>query len=481
MPTWLDSTWGIIGFVAWLFLAGLAAGHAIMYKRDPRSSAIWVLLILLLPYAGPWLYWVLGINRLERRVARRLGRRGRPFDACDFPRTPNPPQDVRQAVGHLAPLLAVADRVTRLPLLPGNTIKSLHNGEQAYPRMLDAIRGAEKTVTLVSYIFDRDEVGFGFADALSEAASRGVRVHLLVDGLGALGNLSRMGRHLLKTKVETAAFFPLRFPFGRLRINLRNHRKLLVVDGHVGFTGGMNISRRHLLSDEKPGRSEDLHFEIAGPVVSELQHAFVEDWALATDKVLEGEEYFPVIGPCGSALCRGISTGPDEDMDMVHCILLAAIAAAKSVIYVVTPYFVPTMTLISALTLAALRGVRVVVLLPSEVDHRFLRWVADAYLWQLLEHGIEVYRRPPPFVHTKLVTVDDTWVLLGSANLDRRSFRLNFEFNVEAYDAALARELSAWLESLLPGSRRVTLEEVDSRSTAQRLRDGAFKLLSPHL
>lgn len=481
MPTWLDTTWGIIGFVAWLFLAGLAAGHAVMYKRDPRSSAIWVLLILLLPYAGPWLYWVLGINRLERRVARRLGRRERPFDACELPRTPHPPQDVRRAVGHLEPLLAVADRVTRLPLLPGNTIEPLHNGEQAYPRMMEAIRGAEKTVTLVSYIFDSDEVGFGFADALSEAASRGVRVHLLVDGLGALGNLSRMGRHLLKTKVETAAFFPLRFPFGRLRINLRNHRKLLVVDGHIGFTGGMNISQRHLMSSEKPGRSEDLHFEIAGPVVAELQHAFVEDWALATDRALEGEEYFPVIAPCGSALCRGISTGPDEDLEMVHCILLAAIAAAKSVIYVVTPYFVPTMALISALTLAALRGVRVVVLLPSEVDHRFLRWVADAYLWQLLEHGIEVYRRPPPFVHTKLVIVDGAWVLLGSANMDRRSFRLNFEFNVEAYDTALARELSAWLETLLPGSGRVTLEEVDARSTAQRLRDGAFKLLSPHL
>ena len=171
----------------------------------------------------------------------------------------------------------------------------------------------------------------------------------------------------------------------------------------------------------------------------------------------------------------------DEDFEKIHWILQAAFAAAQHSVRIVTPYFVPTWPLISAMAVRALRGVEVTLVLPSKVDLPYMRWTADAYLWQLLQHGIRVYRQPPPFVHTKLMIVDERWVLLGSANLDRRSFRLHFEFNVEAYDTTLARELSSWLEGRIAQSQRVTLEEVDSRSTAVRLRDGLAKIVSPYL
>jgi len=475
--------WLILSAVValWLGLGCVAAGHAVMYKRDPRAATIWVFTSFTLPAVGPWLYWTFGINRIERRAVRHLGRRDRPFRAPHLEEARADEAARDEAVGHLNSLRTVADRVTRLPILTGNRIQPLHNGEQAYPRMLRAIAGAERSVTLASYIFDWDQVGHEFAWALGAAARRGVRVHVLLDGIGALGSFSRMGRRLIRAGAEVAAFFPLRFPFGRLRLNLRNHRKILVVDGRTGFTGGMNISQRYLACGDGPDRVEDLHFQITGPVVAEMQHAFIEDWTMATGRALSGEAYLPELSAAGTALCRGISSGPDEDFEIIHWMLQAAFASATRSVRIATPYFIPSAPLISAMAMAALRGVEIRLLLPSLVDRRFMRWAADAYLWQLLERGIRVFRRPPPFVHTKLLIVDERWILLGSANLDRRSFRLNFEFNVEAYDARLAGELSAWLDELTGRCEEVTLEQMDTRPAWRRLRDGVVKTFSPFL
>lgn len=482
MPNWGDQVWflTVFGVTAWLVLGLVSAGHAVMYKRDPRSAALWIIISFALPILGPWLYWVIGINRFQRRASRIFGVRVRPFvTAGSAPSGAVEAMD--QAVGHLVPLRRMAERITRLPLLPGNEIQPLHNGEQAYPAMLEAIAGARSSVTLASYIFDWDELGQSFCDALGAAARRGVAVQVLLDGIGAVHSWSRVGRRLLKSGAEVASFFPLRFPLGRIRINLRNHRKILVVDGRTGFTGGMNISRRHFMATTRPDRVEDLHFQVVGPVVGEMQHVFLEDWLMATGRQLEGEAYLPPLAEHGSALCRGIASGPDEDSEKIHWLLLAAFAAAQDSVRVVTPYFVPTAPLIKAMVMASLRGVRVTLVLPSFLDLPAMRWVADSYLWQLLEHGVRVYRRPPPFVHTKLLIVDDRWVLLGSANLDPRSLRLNFEFNVESYDIALATSLSTWLDSLLVQGEEVTLASVDARGIPQRLRDGAVKLFSPYL
>ena len=468
-------------FVAvWVILGVISASHAVMYKREPKGAAVWLFVSFTIPIVGPWLYWVIGINRLERRAMRRRRKQephaALPDHAAAVPLT----KADLTAVGHLNSLHMMADRVTRMPLVPGNRIEPLHNGEGAYPTMLQAIAEAKETVTLTSYIFDWDEVGRAFADALGEAAARGVRVHVLLDGVGAVRSFSRTGRRLIKSGAEVAAFFPLRIPLGRLRINLRNHRKLLIVDGRIGFTGGMNISQRHLLEGEPP-RVEDLHFRVTGPIVGEMQQAFVEDWLLATGESLVGVGYFPSLGPEGPALCRGIISGPDEDFEKIHWLLQAAFAAAQRSVRIATPYFIPTSVLIGAMNMAALRGVEITLVLPSKLDLPYMRWAADAYLWQLLEHGVRIYRRGDHFVHTKLLVVDDRWILLGSANLDPRSFRLNFEFNIEAYDVELAMGLCQWIDGLLPACERVTLEAMDARPPFQRLRDGIVKMFSPHL
>ncbi|MEK6676373.1 MAG: cardiolipin synthase [Planctomycetota bacterium] len=481
VPDRIETIGILIAIILASCLALVAAGHAIVYKRDPKGAALWVILCLLVPFAGPWFYWVFGINRLERRAAKILRRRPQPFDLRKTDDEDHLTTAETQTVGELGRLLVVADHVTRLPLVSGNDIAPLSNGEQAYPAMLEAIRTAERSVTLASYIFDWDDVGRTFCADLAEAAGRGVQVRVLLDGVGAVLSWSRIGRSLIKSGAKVAAFFPLRFPFGRLRINLRNHRKILVVDGKIGFTGGMNISSRHLVENDNPGRCEDLQFRVTGPVVGEMQHIFAEDWLFATNEQLEGEDFFPALRACGTAVCRGIASGPDEDFEKIHWILLAAFAAARHSVYIATPYFIPTMDLMSAMILAAMRGVKITLVLPQIVDHRFMRWAADAYLWQLLQHGIRIFRRPAPFAHTKLLMVDETWVLLGSANLDPRSFRLNFEFNIEVYDGRLAKYVCDRLERETSRLTPVTLEEMDRRGLLRKLRDGAMKLFSPHL
>jgi len=467
------------GTLLWFALALVTAGHAIMFKRDPKGAALWVFIALSLPFFGAWLYWIAGINRVERRAARRVETRGRRRRRGDAPR--HAADDFTAVARHLEPLCQVTQRVTRLRLVSGNAVQPLHHGESAFPAMLDAIRQARRNITLASFIFDWDSVGQDFVEALGAAASRGVRVHLLLDGIGAVRSFSRIGRALIKAGARVEPFFPLRFPFGRIRLHLRYHGKILVVDGATAFTGGMNISRRYLMDQDGPGRCEDLHFRLTGPIVTEIQHAFADEWRLSTGENLKGEAYFPELDSVGDAWCRPIISGPDENLEKIHWVVLGALAAARQSVYIVTPYFIPSGATIAAMAMASLRGVRVTLILPSAVDHRFMRWAADAYLWQLLEHGITVVRRPPPFVHTKLMVVDDRWTLLGSANMDRRSFRLNFEFNVEAYHVPLATELSRWLEGLIARSHQVTLEEVDSRPAPVRLRDGFAKLFSPYL
>jgi cardiolipin synthase A/B len=467
--------------IAWLATGALSAGHAIIHKLDPKGAALWTVVSFLLPVIGPLFYVAFGINRVERHAVRRLGRSDRKIE---LPPDSKAASRISAEIGDSGPLpglRAVADRLTKLPLLPGNRLTPLHGGEQAYPEMLSAIRSAKHSVTLASYIFDWDDVGRGFTDALGEAARRGVDVRVLLDGIGAVKSFSRVGRRLLKSGARVTSFFPLRFPLGRIRINLRNHRKLLIIDGRNGFTGGMNISQRHQATSGAKNAIEDVHFKIAGPVVAHLQHAFAEDWLLACNEVLEGDHYFPTIEKEGPAVCRGISSGPDEHLEQFHWIVNAALASARERVSIATPYFVPSSALISAMTLAALRGVEVNLLLPSTVDLPYMRWVADAYLWQIVRGGVRVFRRPPPFVHTKLMVVDRSWVLLGSGNLDRRSFRLNFEFNVEAYDPELARNLDTFLDERRQESTEVTLEEIDSRSRSVRLRNGVVKLFSPYL
>jgi cardiolipin synthase len=270
-------------------------------------------------------------------------------------------------------------------------------------------------------------------------------------------------------------------PWRVATVNLRNHRKSLVVDGEIAFTGGMNIRQGNVLADKPKSPVQDLHFRITGPVVAQLQEAFANDWAFTTKEVCDGEKWFPKLKETGNVFARAITDGPDYDFEKLSWTLLAAVAQAQTSVQIITPYFLPDYAMITALNLAALRDVRVDIVLPSKNNLPFVQWASRAMWWQVLEHGCHIWLAPPPFDHSKLIVVDGHWVSLGSANWDPRSLRLNFEMNVECYGHGFAEEMEKLVRKKMSGAREVTLEEVDARSLAGKLRDAIARLFSPYL
>ncbi len=458
-----------------------ASAHLVMYKKDTRAAIGWIGVVLMVPIFGAVLYGILGINRIQRRAINlRLHRNhkgGRakkkamdPLRAVEFPEA-----------AHLGNLQHLIGKLTGRPLLEGNSIEPLTGGEEAYPQMLAAIDDAQKSIAMATYIFDNDRAGAMFADALERAVERGVEVRLIIDAVGARYTFPSIVHRLEKAKVPVARFSPTFLP-GRLPYaNLRNHRKILVVDGKIGFTGGLNIREGHDAALTPSHPIQDHHFRIAGPVVAQMQEVFVSDWAFCTNEVLDSEVWFPELKTCGDVLARGISAGPDDDLDKLRLTLEGALACAQKSVAIMTPYFLPEGALISALNVAALRGVQVDIILPEANNLTLVKWASTATLWQVLERGCRVWMSPPPFDHTKLMVVDDAWVLLGSGNWDPRSLRLNFEFDVECYGGPFAEHASRLCARKRARAREVTLAEVDGRSIPIRLRDGVARLFTPYL
>ncbi len=462
----------------------LASGHVVLHKQDSRAAIAWVGVIWLAPVVGVLLYLGLGVNRIERRAVVLRGKRPK-YGPLSDPTYPVSQELLRARLGsrgvHLHSLGRLVGSVTQHSLLPGNRILPLVNGDQAYPVMLQAINEATRSVTLSTYIFDNDRAGNLFLDALRRAVARGVTVQVLIDDVGSRYSWPSMVRRLQQTDIPVARFLPTLVPWRFQYSNLRNHRKILVVDGITGFTGGMNIRAGSCLEHRTPHPIQDLHFRVEGPVVAHLQAIFAEDWGFATGEWLEGEAWFPALEAKGEVLARGIPDGPDEDLDTLRSTLIAALNCARSSVLVVTPYFLPDTALIMALNVAAMRGVTIDIVLPQHNNLILVQWASTALLWRLLERGCRVWLSPPPFDHSKLVIVDGIWTLLGSANWDPRSLRLNFEFDVECYDQVLADKLTRLLQAKLGRAKRVTLAEIHNRGLLVKLRDGVVQLLSPYL
>jgi cardiolipin synthase len=466
-----------------LLLAAVASGHAILYKRDSRAAIGWVGLIWLAPVAGAVLYALLGVNRIRRQATSVRSQAPRVSGvyavalAADHILEPGLHPDHR----HLLTLGRAIDRITRRPLTGGNAVTPLVNGEAAYPAMLAAIASAERSVAFSTYIFDRDVAGMLFVNAFADAVRRGVEVRVLIDGVGARYSWPPVIRALRDRGVPTARFMPTLAPWRAPFWNLRTHRKLLIVDGTVGFTGGMNIRYGHLV-EQRPARPvQDLHFRLTGPVVRHLTETFAEDWAFTSHELLGGPLWYPTLSPTGVVAARGLTDGPDEDFEKLRWTTLGAIASARRSIHIITPYFLPDAAIIMALSVAALRGVAVEVLLPGRSNLPVVQWATMATLWQVVKSDCRVYFQSPPFDHTKLMIVDGIWTRFGSSNWDPRSMRLNFELDVECYDSNLGADMEALFAAKREASRPVTGAELDGRPLAVRLRDGIARLASPYL
>lgn len=481
-----DPLWHLLpvaAVVAAVALALFTSAHAILNKRDPRAAVAWSGLIWLVPFAGAVLYLLFGINRIARRAGK-LRRRRKPLDRRR-PSTVCTQEELCRALtpaaAHLGAVARVGEQLTGRTLLEGNRVTMMVNGEEAYPEMLKAIDLAQRSIALEVYIIQHDSTGRQFIEALARAHERGCRVLILVDYVGS--ELSVV-RALRSAGVAVGVFLPpplLPFRFRSRYMNLRNHRKVLVCDGRVGFTGGMNIRDSHLIAKPSRHPEQDTHFKLEGPIAEHLVDTFADDWAFVTGEVLMGTEWTAGEEPAGRVNARGIAFDPGENLDVLRLVVGAAIAAARSSIRIVSPYFIPEQAVITALNVAALRGVRVDILIPARNDSRMVQWAATAMLWQVLINGCRVWLTPEPFDHSKLMVVDDAWVFFGSANMDTRSMRLNFEFNVECYDLELAEVVSRHIEKKRVGAREILLKDVDGRSLPVRLRDGIARLFSPYL
>ena len=452
-----------------------ATAHVILNKRDAQSAIGWVGMIWFVPGLGSMLYYLFGINRIARKAKRlelpRLHSRGR-----------DEPDAIPSEAANLASQARLVRALTGAPLLGGNAIRPLHDGAFAYSEMLAAVDGAEHSVGLSTYIFNDDSAGKRFIDALGRAAARGVAVRVMIDDIGtryswpgsAIGPLRRAG-------VQVALFLPQLLPWHFHYANLRNHRKILVVDGKIGFTGGMNIQAGYDPSLNPKFPIADMHFRLDGPVIAHLRDAFADDWEFCTGTALLGREWFPKLTECGTVCARGIRFGPDDGFMRLRAVYLGALASARTSVRIVTPYFLPDAALIAGLNVAALRGVKVDVVLPERNNLRLVQWASIGQLAQVLDHGCRVWSNPPPFAHTKLVIVDRIWVLFGSSNWDPRSFRLNFEFDVESYDPVLAGALDDEVAKTVGRCSEMTLAKLRSRTLPAKLRDGAARLLIPYL
>jgi cardiolipin synthase len=446
--------------------------HVLLKKRDVSPSIAWIGLAWLSPIVGSILYILFGINRVNRRA----GQMG-----VEWPFSPEPYQPVAAPGGdnRYAALERAGHRITQRCVDEHNAVTLLHNGDEAYPQMIAAIDAAKASVALSSYLFRADTIGKTFIDALADAQERGVAVRVLIDGIGSGYFFTPVYRRLRRRDIRVVRFMhsplPWRMPF----INLRTHKKLLGVDGTLAFIGGLNIGDENVLQGNPPHPVHDTHLRVEGPVVAQLIEAFAWDWLFAAGENLSGDAWFPALPAAGPSAARVVSSGPDGDLQKIEFLILEAVGCAQHSINIMTPYFLPDDRLITALALASLRGVDVSLVVPAHSNKPIVDWATRSQVEPLLSAGCRIWQNPPPFDHSKLMTVDGAWCLVGSANWDMRSFRLNFELNLEAYDPALAGRIDA----LIAAKQHIPLSaaQLSARPFPVRLLDNGVRLLLPYL
>lgn len=472
------TTGALIALGAHVAAAVAASSHILLTKESPRSTAGWLALAWMSPFLGALLYVVFGVNRVRRKAVKLKA------EAPAYDRYKGESPDLSQFpdLASLAPLQRSIDKLCDHGIVGPSRFVPLVNGEAALPEMLAAIEHANVSIALETFIFDRDAWGLRFVKALGDARRRGVEIKLLIDGVGTYFSRPTVLRALRAEGVPFRRFLWSYNPLRMTLLNLRNHRKVLVVDGRIGFTGGMNI--RGSFVQEAPGprtAHEDLHAKIEGPLVADLMALFATDWAFETGELLDGDIWFPTLDGVGDVYGRVIPDGPDEDIGKAEFAFLSALSTAQESAKIITPYFLPETPLMYGLAAAARRGVEVDVLVPWKSNHPWVDWAMRRDLPFLLEHGVRVWGQVGPFDHTKLMVVDDTWVCAGSANWDPRSLRLNFEMLVETYSRSLGAQAAQVFAAKKERSRPFEASALESRALWQRLRDGLARLFKPYL
>ena len=462
--------------VFYLLLHTIVTIHILLFKEDTKSAIGWIGLVWLAPIIGTIVYILLGINRIHRK-ALSLGR-----EKSNIKKGEILPAELTASLSPNAlQFLNLGYQVHPQPFVLGNTARAFENGDEAYPEMCRLIRNAKKEVLLQSYIFNNDYAGQEFVRALQQASENGVHSKVLVDGIGLNYSSPTIAEALKEIKnLEFAVFLPSKKPINLPFVNLRNHRKILVVDRQQAIFGGMNISAGNLLRMHPQEPIQDVTFQIAGPVVQQIVNVFEEDWSFTTHQKLSA--YLPdTNGPTHhTGAARIVPDGPDSNYGKIAFMFTGALACAQKSVQIITPYFLPEEDMLCALEVAAMRGVRIEILLPQKSNIFGMDRAMRANFMRLLKRNIKIYRTPSPFDHSKILLVDYEWAFIGSANWDVRSLKLNFECNMEFID----KNLAAQLENIFTRKKqKAHLQSADALARQpwhQKLLDNTFKLLTPY-
>ncbi len=452
-------------------------------NRDPAKTVVWLLILGVLPVLGALLYLVFG--RTFRR--RKLMRRNDSIESR-LERIVNNQQrrlagsDV--VIGDKGPkkkkLIRLLLKDALAPLTVNNRLEVLTNGEDTFKALFEALEGAKDSIHLEYYIFKDDEVGRDVLKILSGKASDGVEVRVLVDGWGSR-KIAKGLSGLRRAGAEAEWFLPVRFPFLSSKLNLRNHRKIVIVDGRLGFIGGLNIGDEYLSRNKKFGFWRDTFVRLEGESVHFLQTVFLNDWYFATRRSVDGRKYYPHLERVGEQLSQIAASGPDSDWEPILQVFFTAMTGAQNKIYIETPYFIPDDSALMALKTAALSGLDVKIIFQGIPDHKLTYWASHSYFAELLEAGVRIFSYRKGILHAKILIIDGEIGSVGSANFDMRSFRLNFEISAFVYNREFAARLEQDFEHDLADSEEIRVEEFHRRPISYRIKESGARLLSPLL
>lgn len=450
-------------------------------KEQPVSTVAWVMAIVTMPLFGALLFAVFGVNRVARR---RLQRKQRAHESISnlLPPIAGSPAEQDAEFGAVpAALRRVARRLDSTRAMWGNEVIVLHAADRVFQEIEAAIQSAQSSIHLEYYIWQPDRTGTRLRDLLIAKARAGVKVRFLYDTLGSIWLTRRFLQPMRDAGIHVATFVPGRTLFERWSINLRSHRKIVIVDGRVGFTGGMNVGDEYLGRDPFFGYWRDTHLRLRGPVVLQLQEVFALDWMYATGEQLYQPELFPAAAQTGGITAQVLSGGPDDEESVFHTLTFAAINEARRSVTLMTSYFVPPPPIVTALETAALRGVRVRVMVSGPKTYWFTRHACRSFYDSLLQAGVEIYEYRRGQQHAKTLAIDNGWSLVGTPNCDARSLFLNFEVAVAIYDSTIAEQLDEHFDQDIPDALRIEWATWSRRSTWERLKENFCRMFSPVL
>ena len=427
-------------------------------QREPVWSFAWAMTVIFIPVAGLILFILFGYRPARKRLVA-------------------PPHIERSE--HI-PFITLLENNSDAKLALHNNLDVLHNGDQTFASIVNALETAHESIHIEYYIFCEDEVGNYIAELLEKKAREGVEVRLIFDAVGSWKLSKEFISRLRASGVDVGRFSPITFPYFTHYLNYRNHRKIVVVDGRVAFTGGINIAERYLKGDTM-GLWYDVHLRVEGDAVADFQRMFLADWTLVSGQTLDNPRYFPPSEVTNSAPMQVVGSSVSSRWSAISQAFFAAITGAARTITISTPYFIPSTSLLEALKVAALKGVDVRIVIPARSDSRLVHWATCSFVDGLLSAGVKVYLYTAGFLHSKLIAVDGRMASVGTANMDIRSFLLNFEVNAIVYDEKKAMEMAEYFLEDLKNCTRITKDDYAGRNVQIRVKEQVCRLLSPLL